>query len=240
MKKLLGLISLGLALMGQVIAETPEFDNPKAFIIDSSKIPGKIKDSVKLKNVSSASNFVISISAYDEKSATWVLFGEGVLKELGDTETIDSVNKKKVKLANYTYFAVTTNSENDFKYSVSKAHNDLHIWFYDNRNIDESHFVVFDKEQIGTFKDNLRLEGGLNLKSAASFKVYAYNDEADANKAGTIAILKGPRDTDTYGDTNAGIPFKTFRYFKIVSREEKDFKYSARIQRNDFIITVDE
>ncbi|MCR4823203.1 MAG: hypothetical protein K5873_10075 [Treponema sp.] len=240
MKKLIAIIAASLTFAGFAFAEAPAFSDPNAFIIDASKMPGKIKDNVKLKNVSSAADFKITVSAYDEKAGTWIIFGEGELKGLGDTETIKSVNKKLIKLANYNYFAITTDSKNAFKYSSSKNHNDLHIWFYDDRNIDESHFTVIDKNQIGTFKDNLKLVGGQSLKSASSFKIYAYNDEADSGKSGTIAILKGAGDTDTYDTASNGLPFSSFRYFKIISREEKDFKYSAKCERNDLIITVEE
>jgi len=240
MKKIIFLLASIFAFAGYSFGEAPAFDNPKAFIIDSTKIPGKIKDSVKLKNVSSASDFSVKVSAYDEKSASWIVFGHGLLKGLGDTETVNSLDKKRIKLANYRYFAITTDSENAFKYSCSKGNNDLHVWFYDDRNIDESHFTVIDSSSVGKFEDNVKLVGGPNLKSAASFKIYAYNDESEEKKAGTVAILKGAKDTDTYDTASNGVPFSSFRYFKIVSREEKDFKYLVKCESNDLIIIVNE
>ncbi len=240
MKKLFTLLAASLAFAGSIFAEAPTFDNPKAYVIDATKIPGKMKDSVKVRNVSTAANFNIEIQVYDEAAGKWIFFGEGYLKGLGDTDTIDSISSKSIKLKNYNYIAVIPASDNSFKYSASKANNDLHIWFYDNKNSDESHFAVFDVSTIGKFSDSLKIEGGKSLSSAASFKIYAYNDENEEKKAVTIAILKGAGDTDSYSKASNGVPFKSFRYFKIISREEKDYKYSARCESNDLIITVKE
>ncbi|WP_407427698.1 hypothetical protein [Treponema sp.] len=240
MKKLIAILAVLSAFAGVLSAQVPEFPDEKAYIIDSSKIPGKIRDSVKLRNVSSFSDFVVTISAYDEQSKKWVEFGKGRLKGLGDTETVNSVDRKNIKLANYNYFAISNDSNGEFKYSASKGSNDLHIWFYDAKNIDESHCQVFDVKMLGGFRDKVKLVGGVTLKSAASFKIYGYNDENETKKAGTVAILKGYADTDSYDTASNGVSFSNFKYIKVVSREEKDFKYSAKCERNDLIITIDE
>lgn len=241
MKKLLALIAAGLALTGSIFAEIPEFTDGQAFVIDSTKVSGTIKDNVKITNVSSvAANFDITVYAYDEKANNWIVFGNGHLKGLADTDTIKSVNKKLIKLGNYKYFAIKNSTDNPFKYSVAKADNDLKVWIYDDKVIDESHFKVFDLTMLPEFKDNLKVVGGDNLTSAASFRILAYNDENEEKKSGTIAILKGPKAKATYKTTAKGEKFNQFHYIKIISREEKDFRYTANVEHNDLVLTISE
>ena len=241
MKKLIALIAAGFALAANLSAEIPTFDDVRAFVIDSTKIPGTIKDNVKVTNVSSsAANFDLTVYAYDEEAKNWIVFGKGHLKGLSDTDTIKSLNKKQIKLANYKYFAIRSTVDNPFKYSVAKAANDLKVWIYDDKVIDESHFKVFDITMLPEFADNLKIVGGENLTSAASFRILAYNDENEEKKSGTIAILKGAKASDIYKTTSKGEKFNKFHYIKIISREEKDFRYTANVDHNDLIITVSE
>lgn len=241
MKKLLALIATGLALTGSIFAEIPEFTDGQAFVIDSTKVSGTIKDNVKITNVSSAAaNFDITVYAYDENAKNWIVFGNGHLKGLADTDTIKSVNKKLIKLGNYKYFAIKNSTDNPFKYSVAKADNDLKVWIYDDKVIDESHFKVFDLTMLPEFKDNLKVVGGENLTSAASFRILAYNDENEEKKTGTIALLKGAKSSETYKTTARGDKFNTYHYIKIISREEKDFRYTANVEHNDLVLTISE
>ncbi len=241
MKKLIALIAAGLALAANLSAEIPQFSDEKAFVIDATKIPGTIKDNVKVTNVSAeAANFDLTVFAYDEEAKNWIVFGKGHLKGLSDTETIKSINKKQIKLGNYNFFAIRASVDNPFKYSVAKADNDLKVWIYDDKVIDESHFKVFDLTMLPEFKDNLKVVGGENLSSAASFRILAYNDENEEKKSGTIAILKGAKASDIYKTTARGEKFNKFHYIKIISREEKDFRYTANVDHNDLIITVSE
>ena len=199
MKKLLSLIAAGLALTGSIFAEIPEFTDGQAFVIDSTKVSGTIKDNVKITNVSSAAaNFDITVYAYDENAKNWIVFGNGHLKGLADTDTIKSVNKKLIKLGNYKYFAIKNST------------------------------------------DNLKVVGGENLTSAASFRILAYNDENEEKKTGTIAILKGAKSSETYKTTARGEKFNTYHYIKIISREEKDFRYTANVEHNDLVLTISE
>ena len=241
MKKLAAFLIASLTLAVSLFAEAPAFTDEQAFVIDSTKISGTIKDNVKITNVSSsAANFDITVFAYDEKSNDWIIFGKGHLKGLADTDTIKSINKKLIKLANYRYFAIKTSLDNPFKYSAAKANDDLKVWIFDDKQLDESHFKVFDLTMLPEFSDNLKIVGGENLSSAASFKILAYNDENEEKKTGTIALLKGAKSSDTYKTTAKGDKFNKYHYIKIISREEKDFRYTASIEHNDLVLVVNE
>ena len=239
MKKLIALLVAGLAFAGSLFAEAPAFNDETAYVVDTSLLAGNMKDNVKITNVSGvAANFDINIFVYDEEMKMWTQFGKGHLKDLGDVVSIKSLNKKVIKLANYKYVAIKPTADNPFTYSCAKANNDLNVWIYDDREIDESHFKVFSLEDLPTFSDNLKIVGGENLRSAASFRVLVYNDEADEEKSGTIAILRGPKSSETFKTTNKGQKYNLFKYIKIISREEKDFKYTANVAKNDLVITV--
>lgn len=241
MKKIITLLVAFLAFTGIAFAEIPTFTDETAFVIDSTQLAGNMKDNVKLMNVSSlAANFDVTVFAYDESSKGWIIFGKGHLKGLGDADTVKSLNKKLIKLANYKYFAIKPSVDNPFRYSTAKDHNDLMVWFYDDREIDESHFKVFDTTMLPAFTDNLKVVGGETLKSAASFKIQVYNDENEEEKAGTISVLKGAKSSETFKVTNKGQKFNLFHYIKIISREEKDYKYTINVERNDLVITINE
>ena len=86
----------------------------------------------------------------------------------------------------------------------------------------------------------MKIAAGKNFKIGASFRIEAYDDEDEEYKAGTIAILKGPKSSDTYSVTTEGKKFGEYKYIKIISREEKDYKYTTSFERNNLVITVDE
>ena len=217
MKKLITLTVAALALAGSLFAEAPAFTDETAYVIDSTVLPGNMKDNVKVTNVSAAAaNFDVTIFAYDEETKGWLMFGKGHLKDLGDEATVKSLNKKLIKLANYKYFALKPSADNPFRYSCAKGNNDLNIWIYDDREIDESHCKVFSLEDLPTFKDNLKVVGGENLRSAASFKILVYNDENDEDISGTIAILKGAKSSQSFAATARGQKYNLFKYIKII------------------------
>ena len=238
MKKLITILAAGLAFMGAAFAEVPAFTDDSAYLVDSTLYSGEMKKDIVITNVSAvAANFNVTVFAYDESINGWTQFGQGLVKDLGDDAVVSSINKKLIKLENYKYFAIKTATDKPFKFSVAKDKN-LHIWFYDDREIDESHCKVFTITDLPPFKDNLKIVGGENLRSAATFKVLVYNDEADEEKSGTIAILKGPKSSQSFSQTAKGQKYNLFKFIKIISREEKDFKYTANVAKNDLVITI--
>ena len=241
MKKIIAILVAGFALAGNIFAEPPVFDkNPNAYIIDKQELKGELNGNVEVVNVSTESNFEVTIYGWHEIRKEWLEFGKSRLYGIGDKQKIRPIDKYNRSLQTFRYFAVDTSVKKNFSYSVVAANKDLHIWFYDDREIDTSHNKVFDLTLLPPFSDNLKLVAGKNFKVGASFRIEVYNDANEENKAGTIAILKGAKDTDTYSKTNTGKKYGEYHYLKIISREERDFKYTVNVNHNDLIITVNE
>lgn len=238
MKKLISIVAAFAVLAGFAFADAPVFDDPKAYIIDTQEIPGKLKDDIKLFNYSFASNFNIKVSAYDDKAGKWIDYGTGFLKETGDTETIRT-NDKKAKITKYRYFAVTTDAEGSFRFITKKLSNDLRIWFFDDKDVDNSIGTVIDTKTIkGKFKDNVKLLGAANLKYRYTFDIYGYNEEGQTPELIAVSILQGSNDTDTNSRTFDDGNIAAYRFYKIVNRQGKDLEYKAEFKSNDLIITV--
>lgn len=241
MKKIIASLVGFLALAGSLFAEVPVFDkNPNAYIIDKQELNGELKDNVEVVNVSTATNFEVTVYGWHEIRKEWLEFGKSRLYGIGDKQKIRPIDRYNRSLQTFRYFAIDTSANVKFKCSSVAANKDLHIWFYDDREIDTSHNKVFDLTLLPSFSDNLKLVAGKNFNIGASFTIEVYNDDSESPKAGTVAILKGAKDTDTYSKTNTGKKYSDFHYLRIISREEKDFKYTANVNHNDLIITVNE
>lgn len=239
MKKLLSSALVLLALAGGILtAEAPVFDKPNAYIIDTKTISGELKDHVKVTNVSQTSNFEVSIFGWHEVRQEWLEFGKTRLYSLGDKQTIKSVDKYNRALSKFRYLAVANSEDKKFKYSLAAAKKDLNIWFYDDREIDPSHFKVFDTTILPQYSGDLKIIAGKNLIGGASFRIEAYNEKDEEAKTGTTAVLKGAKASESFETASNGKKFGTYKYIKIISREEKDFNYTANVHKNDLIITV--
>lgn len=240
MKKLIATLVAGLALAVNAFA-APTYDkDPNAYIIDSQDLAGELKNNVEIVNVSMATNFEVTVYGWHENRKDWLEFGKTRLYGIGDKQVIKPVDKYNRGLSTFRYFAVVSTAKQTFKYSVAAAKKDLHVWFYDDRVVDDSHFKKFDTSLFPVGFSGLKVAAGPNFKLGATFRIEAYDDEEEENKAGTIAILKGPKSSDTYATTTAGKKFGEYKYIKIISREEKDFKYTTSFERNNLVITVDE
>lgn len=241
MKKLIAILVAGLAFAGSIFAQVPSFDSdPNAYVIDADKLEGEMKKNVEVVNVSMATNFEVRIYGWHDVRKEWLEFGTTRLYTVGDKQTVKSIDKGNRALSSFRYIAVTTSANQKFKYSEGKAGGNLHIWFYDDREVDDSHFKKFDTSLFLVKFSGLKVAAGKNFRNGATFRVEAYDDESEDPKAGTIAVLKGPKASDTYSVTTDGKKFGDYKYIKIISREEKDFKYTTSFERNNLVITVDE
>ncbi|WP_294427436.1 hypothetical protein [uncultured Treponema sp.] len=241
MKKLIAILTAGIALAGSIFAEAPVYsEDPNAYIIDTQDRVGELKGNAEITNVSTSNNFEVVLYGWHDNRQEWLEFGKTRLYGIGDKQVIKSVDKYNRALSSFRYIAVTTNTGKTFKYSWGKANKDLHVWFYDDREIDESHSKKYDVSLLNSTFSGLKIAAGKSFRLGASFRIYAYDDEEEEEKAGTIAILKGPKASDTYAVTTAGKKFGDYKYIKIISREEKDFKYTTSFERGNLVITVDE
>ncbi|MBQ9282812.1 MAG: hypothetical protein IJ207_11565 [Treponema sp.] len=240
MKKLTAFLAAGFLLACSIFAEAPSYDDPNAYVIDTAELSGEMKNNVEVTNVSTSNNFEVVIYGWHEVRKEWLEFGKTRLYGIGDKQTIKPVDKYNRALSSFRYVAIVTSAGKTFKYSSGKAKNDLHIWFYDDREIDDSHNKKYDTSLFSVSFSGLKIAAGKNFKIGASFRIEAYDDEDEEYKAGTIAILKGPKSSDTYSVTTEGKKFGEYKYIKIISREEKDYKYTTSFERNNLVITVDE
>ncbi|MGN0740388.1 MAG: hypothetical protein ACI4LX_09490 [Treponema sp.] len=96
----------------------------RAFIIDANEVAGKFKDNIRFENLSDDSGITFWVYAFNDKSEEWQKVGRAYLKEKSDTDLVDT---QLDKVSGYRYFAVASENEKEYSFSVSKAHNDLYI-----------------------------------------------------------------------------------------------------------------
>jgi hypothetical protein len=118
------------ATLGSLDYPQPEFDKPSAYVIDAFSVKGSFEDYVKLHNNSADSNMNFNVYVHHPGSHEWVLYGIGILKGFGDTDTIDS-GIIDDDIDKYRYFAIESLNGKNYKYSISKSRNDLHITISD-------------------------------------------------------------------------------------------------------------
>jgi hypothetical protein len=102
----------------------PELDKNFVFIVDTFKLNGSFEDYVKLHNKSSDTGIRFNVYLHNPDNDEWFLYGVGILKGPGDTDTIDS---DMDGIRNYRYFAVESLNDKDYKYQCYTSRNDLHI-----------------------------------------------------------------------------------------------------------------
>jgi hypothetical protein len=107
----------------------PDFDKPFVYVIDTYKIKGSFEDYVKLHNNTTDSNISFCVYVHNPSKHEWVTYGTGILKGVGDTDTIDSGMDD---IDDYRYFAIESLNGKDYNYQSYKSHHDLHISILDN------------------------------------------------------------------------------------------------------------
>lgn len=219
----------------------PAFDEPKASVIavSSAALPGKMKDNIKLINLSDDENIRFRVYIYDSKKASWKLYGKAMLKEFYDGDTIDSDFESKI--AKVEYVAVVPDGNGEYRYEAEKRHNDLRIKVYPAKeSTDESYkknAAITDVRSIpGIFKDNVKFINESHDKNI-SFTLYAFNDKNGTWQKAGVAVLKDFGDTDTvHSPLEDSLP--SYTYFAVVSRSGKTYSYDFNKTKKDLIITV--
>lgn len=242
MKKLI-IAGLAAAIACGAFAQrnAPTFDDSKASVIDvsSAAVPGKMKDNIKLINLSDDENISFCVYIYDSKKASWNLYGKALLKEFYDGDTIDSDFEGKIRKVEYV--AVVPDGNGVYRYEAEKKHNDLRIKVYSpDGSTDESYkkdAVIADIRSVpGVFKDNVKFVSETRDENI-SFTLYAFNDKNGTWQKAGVAVLKGFGDTDTV-DSPLEDSLPSYAYFAVVSRSGKTYAYDFKKANKDFIITV--
>lgn len=110
--------------LGSLKYPEPSFDKPSVYVIDSTKTNTRIKDYVKLHNFTSESDISFLVYVHHPGTREWLFYGIGTLKDLGDTDTIDS---SVGNLKNFRYYAIESKDGNTYQYHFYERNNDLHI-----------------------------------------------------------------------------------------------------------------
>jgi len=110
--------------LGSLKYPEPSFEKSSAYVIDSVKAKSRIKDYVKLHNFTNKSDLSFFVYVHHPGTREWLLYGIGTLKDLGDTDTIDS-DVRNIK--NFRYFAIESKDGNTYQYQYYARNNDLHI-----------------------------------------------------------------------------------------------------------------
>ena len=238
MRKALGLFAFFITIVSSSFAEAPKFNDGKAYVIEKSSVSKKIRDKVKIVNCSSESDFQATFYGFDEAKNEWIFYGSKTISGSEPKTTIRSVNDIEINLRNYNYYALKIDSDKSFRFTPFERNHDLYISICDDFPVDESKAFFIDVKSMGKFQDNVEFIGYENLLSAASFKVVCWNNEDESDKIETFFSIGGPDDSDGTDEASTGARFKKFRYFRIISLENKDFKYSVAFKHDDMKITV--
>ena len=103
----------------------PDFERPSAYVIDSYAVSGSLEDRIRIYNQTSNTGISFRVYYHNPSTDTWVVYGTGDLKGVGDTAFINS--PASGNLDKYRYFAIEALDGNDYAYSFYKRSNDLHI-----------------------------------------------------------------------------------------------------------------
>ena len=242
MKKLI-IVGLAAAIAYGAFAQqnAPSFDDPQASVIavSSAAVPGKMKDNIKLINLSDDENISFRVYIYNSKKASWNLYGKAMLKGFHDGDTIDSDFEGKI--GKVQYVAVIPDGNGTYKYEAEKRHNDLRIRIYPAKeSADESYkkdaAIVELRSIPGVFKANVKFVNETSDKNI-SFMLYAFNDKNGIWQKAGVAVLKGFGDTDTV-DSPLEDSLPSYACLAVVSRSGKTYAYDFKKANKDFIITV--
>lgn len=222
--------------------DAPVFSHANSTVLDTSREDGKIRDNIRLVNVSKNKNMNFTVYAYHAETNEWQIAGSGLVKGYCDTDTITPLFKES--LDSYRYFAVLPKGEEQFSYEIKKSHHDLYIYIHDadfenekTRDYKNAAFLLHSDSVSGEkIKDNIRFTN-LSEDENISFTVYAFNSEDEPwQKIGTV-YLQGFNNTDSIGSAKKGM-LKNFKEFGIVSNNGKDYTFTAEGRHNDLYITV--
>jgi hypothetical protein len=244
----------------------PAFDQQPSVVLDlwSNGYKGKYKDNIKFMNATLLRNVSFRVLGYDEKNRTWTQIGTSLLKNVSDTDTVNS--QMKGKLNQFRWFAVHS-PDNNIKFTAQALakSNDVYITVLDiapaavtlsNNNTPptfnlQSSIVLDLHEKVGRgkYKDSLKITSG-STRQNISFNVFGYDQ-----KNGQWIIIGPKKLNDTEGDStpmewgpwgvspdSINTPWKDslneFRWIAVQSLNGIPFDVQASASRNDLNIKI--
>ena len=92
--------------------------------IDATTIAGKFKDNVRIINQSDDANMGFDVYARKTDADKWLQIGAAFVKGKSDGDTVNAAIEN---VADYRYFAVAPHNGKNYRYTATKARNDLVI-----------------------------------------------------------------------------------------------------------------
>ena len=145
------------------------------------------------------------------------------------------------RISQIQYFAVVPTNNKAYNYRAQKIENDLCIFVMPDSEFDfkkelETAFIIDSDNIKGKFYDEIEF---VNLTDdyGISFAVYASdNKDKDWKRAGGVTLQEYNDSEDL--DSPIEKTLYSFRYFAIVSKNEKNYNFEARKQKGDLVIFV--
>lgn len=244
MKKMLFSILCGVAVSvsGLFAEAAPVFDAPNAFVFDAAELPRMPEDNIRFVNLSGDTKVLFSVYVYSQKKqqGVWEFYGDAKLKELNDSDCIDSVwngNLKRIR-----YFAVIPQFEKTYRYSVNVRHGDLVVTVFpgdgsaaDDTALKASAFIIDTNELHGRLRDEIEFEN-LTQDTDVYFTVYAFNDKSKPWVKVGCVHLEERFDTEDIDLENDRL--SQYRYFAVAAENGKQYSFSAVIHHHDLLVQV--
>lgn len=230
------------ALISSAFAEDfPIFEIDGGYLFDASKVPGKVRDEIKIINMTPIDNLHFDVYFYDPKQETWIMYGRGYVKEYFDSDTVASPYEDFV--GQFKYYAIVSGDGLLYRYEVQKKHHDLYIYVHPLED-----FTLTESE-----KNNSATVFAPTLPGAKSFKkikfvnstadsfisfwVYAFNNEGEELTRVGVALLKKPGIKSTLA-TPLEKAVGNYSNFLIANREGHQYQYTCERKKDALIITV--
>lgn len=241
MKKVCALVlSLIVCLVAVSAQQMPQFTDGDAYVFDLNAVEGttNIRDEIRLESYMRETNVHVKIYLYDDKASEWVLCGNSVLKEFGDTDAVDSPYNKK--LNKFRWCAILVQGVTGCTFTTQKSHHDLYVGIHANEEASDSEIrksaYIIDTSKFGrSFSDRVRFISETDDKDCVFF-IYASDDEKGPWKLVGTALLKEFNDKDFMDTPYASV--SSFKYLAIVNQQGKSYTYETSVAWSDLIITV--
>jgi len=107
----------------------PAFDIQFSIVLDLWRNKGKYSDYIKLTNASLNQKASFNIYGYDQKNNQWIIIGPAQLKRIGDTDTVDSPWRGRMK--EFRWLAIHSLDGITFNTQTMVSSNDIMIMIVD-------------------------------------------------------------------------------------------------------------
>jgi len=244
----------------------PVFGKPNAYIIDSFRVNGALKDNIIVYNRTNKDDISFRVYFHDPAYNTWRRYGGEVkLKEPSDlADEVPTLSSLSGKLDMFRYFAIEALDGTKYNYRFDKKDNNLYISVSEvNKPIIPVFPKDFPKAELKNYAqppienpnayviDSFSIKGGLKnniiinnrTNNDIPFRVYlhdpAYNLWRRNGREQTLKEAGDLYDEVTFY-SRLSKKLDKFRYFAIEARDGKKYSYNYEKKGNNLHISVSE